>query len=73
MTPRWYSPTGPRSCGTPIKTLGDAPGPAVDPQQQREIQELQQRVVILTNQLNETSQRLAEALKQSNGRERLRR
>ena len=33
----------------------------------------QQRVLILTNQLGETSQRLAEALKQANGRERLRR
>ena len=44
-----------------------------NPQQQQEIQELQQRVLILTNQLGETSQRLAEALKQANGRERLRR
>jgi phospholipid/cholesterol/gamma-HCH transport system substrate-binding protein len=56
-----------------VKTLETLRGRAVDPQQQREIQELQQRVLILTNQLGETSQRLHEALQQANGRERLRR
>jgi phospholipid/cholesterol/gamma-HCH transport system substrate-binding protein len=41
-----------------------------DPQAQQEIQQLHQRVIVLTQQLNETSQRLAESLKQANGRER---
>ena len=57
-----------------VKTLETSCRAApANPQQQQEIQQLQQRVLILTNQLGETSQRLAEALKQANGRERLRR
>ena len=41
--------------------------------QQQEIQQLQQSVLALANQLNESSQRLAETLKPPAGRERLRR
>ncbi len=52
------------------KTLETLATRTTDPQAQQEIQQLHQRVIVLTQQLNETSQRLAESLKQSNGRER---
>jgi phospholipid/cholesterol/gamma-HCH transport system substrate-binding protein len=57
-----------------VKTLDTMATRTNDTKQQQEIQQLQQRVLILTNQLKDTSQRLAESLKQANGgRERLRR
>jgi phospholipid/cholesterol/gamma-HCH transport system substrate-binding protein len=56
-----------------VKTLETMTTRPANPQQQQEIQQLQQRVLILTNQLGETSQKLAESLRQPNGRERLRR
>jgi phospholipid/cholesterol/gamma-HCH transport system substrate-binding protein len=55
------------------RTLETLASRTSDPQQQQEVQQLRQRVLVLTNQLNETSQRLAESLKQANGRERMRR
>lgn len=55
------------------KTLDALAARPADPQQQKEIQQLQQAVSNLTNQINATSQRLAESLKQANGRERTRR
>jgi phospholipid/cholesterol/gamma-HCH transport system substrate-binding protein len=57
-----------------VKTLDTLATRTNDAKQQQEIQQLQQRVLVLTNQLKDTSQRLAESLKQtSGGRERLRR
>ncbi len=56
-----------------VKTLDSMAGRPGDAQQQQEIQRLRQQVLILTNQLGETSQRLAESLKPTAGRERLRR
>jgi phospholipid/cholesterol/gamma-HCH transport system substrate-binding protein len=57
-----------------VKTLDTLASRTNDSRQQKEIQQLQQQVLILTNQLKETSQRLAESLKQANGgRERMRR
>jgi phospholipid/cholesterol/gamma-HCH transport system substrate-binding protein len=56
-----------------VRTLELMMGRPANPQQQDEIQQLQQRVLILTNQLNETSKRLAESLQQPNGRDRVRR
>jgi phospholipid/cholesterol/gamma-HCH transport system substrate-binding protein len=56
-----------------VKTLETMSGrPATAPQQQ-EILQLQQKVRALADQLSQTSQRLAESLKQPTGRERLRR
>jgi phospholipid/cholesterol/gamma-HCH transport system substrate-binding protein len=55
------------------KTLEALAARPANPQQQQEIQQLQQRIAILNNQLGETSQRLAEAIRQGNGRERVRR
>jgi phospholipid/cholesterol/gamma-HCH transport system substrate-binding protein len=55
------------------KTLEALASRPANPQQQQEIQQLQQRIAILNNQLAETSQRLAEAIRQTNGRERARR
>jgi phospholipid/cholesterol/gamma-HCH transport system substrate-binding protein len=56
------------------KTLETLSSRTNDPQRQQEIQELQKRVLVLTNQLNATAQRLAESLGQPNGgRERIRR
>ncbi len=55
------------------RTLEALAGRTADPQQQKEVRELQQQVVSLTGQLNETSQRLAESLRTAGGRERVRR
>lgn len=55
------------------KTLDSLASRANDPKQQQEIQQLQRQVLILTNQINETSQRLTESLRQAGGRERMRR
>jgi phospholipid/cholesterol/gamma-HCH transport system substrate-binding protein len=56
-----------------VKTLETMTVRPSDPKQQQEIQQLQQSVRLLANQLNESSQRLAESLKPAPGRERLRR
>jgi phospholipid/cholesterol/gamma-HCH transport system substrate-binding protein len=56
-----------------VKTLDTMSARPANAQQQQDLQQLQQRVLILTNQLGETSQRLAESLHQSKGRERPRR
>jgi phospholipid/cholesterol/gamma-HCH transport system substrate-binding protein len=55
------------------KTLESLATRTNDPRQQQEIQQLQRQVMILTNQINETSQRLNESLRQAGGRERMRR
>jgi phospholipid/cholesterol/gamma-HCH transport system substrate-binding protein len=55
------------------KTLEALASRPTNPQQQQAIQQLQQRIAILNHQLGETSQRLAEAIRQANGRERVRR
>jgi phospholipid/cholesterol/gamma-HCH transport system substrate-binding protein len=55
------------------KTLEALATRATNPQQQQEIQQLQQQVLKLTNQLGETSHRIAEAIRPSNGRDRTRR
>ncbi len=55
------------------RTLEALAGRTADPQQQKEVRQLQQQVVSLTGQLNETSQRLAESLRTAGGRERVRR
>ena len=56
-----------------VKTLEAMSARPATPQQQQEILQLQQNVRMLTDQLNETSTRLAEALKRpaGNGRERM--
>ena len=56
-----------------VKTLETMMARPSNPQQQQEIQQLQQSVRVLANQLNESSQRLAESLKPPPGRERMRR
>jgi phospholipid/cholesterol/gamma-HCH transport system substrate-binding protein len=56
-----------------VKTLETMSARPANAQQQQDLQQLQQRVLILTNQLGQTSQQLAESLHQSNGRERPRR
>ena len=56
-----------------VKTMETMMARPSNPQQQQEIQQLQQSVRLLANQLNESSQRLAETLKPPPGRERLRR
>ena len=54
-----------------VKTLDAMQARPTTPQQQQEIAQLQQNVQVLTDQLNQTSQRLAEALKPgADGRER---
>ncbi len=55
------------------KTLEALATRPANPQQQQDIQQLQQKILLLHNQLGETSQRLAEAIKATNGRERVRR
>jgi phospholipid/cholesterol/gamma-HCH transport system substrate-binding protein len=55
------------------KTLEALASRPATPEQRREIQELHQRIAVLNNQLGETSQRIAEAIRQTNGRERARR
>ena len=55
------------------KTLEALASRPADPKAQQEIQQLQQKILVLHNQLSETSQRLAEAIRASNGRERMRR
>jgi phospholipid/cholesterol/gamma-HCH transport system substrate-binding protein len=56
-----------------VKTMETMMARPSNPQQQQEIQQLQQSVRVLANQLNESSQRLAESLKPPAGRDRLRR
>ena len=57
-----------------IKTLETMMARPATPQQQQEIQQLFQKSLMMTTQLNDTSQRLAESLKQPAGRDgRLRR
>ncbi len=56
-----------------IKTLDAMATRPANPQQNQEIQQLQQRLMVLTNQLGETGRRLAEAIQPPNGRERPRR
>lgn len=56
-----------------VKTLEALSARPSTPQQQKEIDELRQRIVVLSNQLGTTSRQLAESLHQSNGRERPRR
>jgi phospholipid/cholesterol/gamma-HCH transport system substrate-binding protein len=56
-----------------VKTLQTMSARPATPQQQQEILQLQQRVRTLADQLNQTSQRLAESLKQPVGRQGLRR
>ena len=56
-----------------VKTMETMMARPSNPQQQQEMQQLQQSVRLLANQLNESSQRLAESLKPPAGRDRLRR
>ncbi len=56
-----------------VKTLEAMQAMPATPDQQRDIQQLRQKVLVLTEQLGSTSQRLAESLKQPVGRERVRR
>ncbi|MGP0068066.1 MAG: MlaD family protein [Isosphaeraceae bacterium] len=56
-----------------VKTMDTMMARPSNPQQQQEIQKLEQSIRLLANQLNESSQRLAESLKPTAGRERLRR
>jgi phospholipid/cholesterol/gamma-HCH transport system substrate-binding protein len=55
------------------KTLEMLAARPANPQQQQEIQKLEQEIARLNTQLTETSHRLFEAIRQSNGRERVRR
>ena len=71
--PPWPSAMPRQELRDAVKTIDVMSSRPANPQQQEEIQKIRQRLITVTNQLNETSQRLAEALKQSNGRERLRR
>jgi phospholipid/cholesterol/gamma-HCH transport system substrate-binding protein len=52
------------------KTLEALAARPSNPQQQQEIEQLHRRILVLSNQLGETTQRLAEAIRQTNGRER---
>lgn len=55
-----------------IKTLETLSARTTTAQQQQDVQQLQQSIRVLANQLNESSQRLADSLKPV-GRERVRR
>jgi phospholipid/cholesterol/gamma-HCH transport system substrate-binding protein len=56
------------------KTLEALAARPADPQQQQQIEQLRQRVLMLTNQINQTSQQLSDSLTKANGgRDRIRR